>query len=261
MEGPDLRILEVTRHTNKLRRGHLRGNRFAIRIRDTSVSSDWEALIAHVTTVGFPNYFGSQRFGPSGSNPDAGRRILARSRKVRRLRESDRFLVNAYQAELFNGLLSRRLAELGSLACLLEGDLAILHRNGATFPAVGDDWAAACPRAHAGEISPSAPLFGCRITLATGVPGAWEHEALAREHLSLEDFRLGSKDASIAGERRAVRAFPQDLQWRHAENKADSLWLNFILPPGVYATSLLRELMKAPEAGPGAGVEAPPEEG
>ncbi len=62
---PRLTVLWAKRHTNKLRRGHLKGNRFVIRIRDVdpmqvrSVKTRMEALAAR----GIPDYFGEQRFG------------------------------------------------------------------------------------------------------------------------------------------------------------------------------------------------------
>ena len=252
-EGPDLRILEVTRHVNKLRRGHLRGNRFAVRVRDVRMPEAWNELVQLCGQQGFPNLFGPQRFGPDGRNAVAGRRLLARLRGARRLRDAERFEIHAYQAALFNRIVARRLAGLGSLKTMLTGDLALLHRNGATFLVSPAELASAQVRADAGEISPSAPLFGCRVPLALETPGAWEQDALLQESLTLEDFRMGSKDASVAGERRPVREFPQNLAWSRDEADVGSsaLLLTFALGPGVYATALLRELMKTPDLDPG----------
>jgi len=258
-EGPDLHILDVTRHGNKLRRAHLRGNRFRIRVRDARVPPDWERLVGLCTGAGFPNLFGAQRFGPDGQNASAGRALLQRLRTARRLRDTERFLVHAFQSSLFNSLVARRLDETGALAQVLPGDLALLHRNGATFAVCPATVAEAQGRMDRGEVSPSAPLFGCRVPLAGGVPGEWERECLTAAALSLDSFRFGSKDASVAGERRSVRAVPADFAWHH-ENAPDAqgaLVLEFTLGPGVYATALLRELMKTPDLDPGA---AAPEE-
>lgn len=256
-EGADLRILEVTRHGNKLRRGHLRGNRFRVRVRGARLPPDWEQLIGLCTRSGFPNLFGAQRFGPDGRNASAGRRLLERLRGARRLGDKERFLVHALQAALFNALLARRLEETGSLMRLLPGDLALLHRNGATFAVTNASVGEAQDRAGRGEVSPSAPLFGCRVPLAEGAPGAWERDGLAAAALSLDSFRFGSKDASVAGERRAARAFPVDFTW-HVEDvpgAQGALVLEFTLGPGVYATALLRELIKSPELDPGGAAQ------
>jgi tRNA pseudouridine13 synthase len=243
-ESESLRILETTRHGNKLRRGHLRGNRFIVHIRDAHQSPDWEELLNRCRSQGFPNLFGPQRFGAQGENAQAGRRLLSTLRGARRIRESARFEIHAFQAALFNALVARRLWEMTSVAQMLVGDLAVLHRNGASFPVAPETLTDTQTRADAAELSPSAPLFGCRIPLAGGMPGQWEHDLLDAAQLTLEDFRFGTKDASISGERRPVRAFPQELAWR---NEPAGLILEFALGPGTYATALLRELMKTPE--------------
>jgi tRNA pseudouridine13 synthase len=243
-ESADLRILATARHANKLRRGHLLGNRFTVRVRDAALPEAWDALLAECVARGFPNLFGPQRFGPGGANAGTGRRLLAQRRGARRLRDPERFAIHALQAALFNALVGRRIAETPGLDRLLAGDLAVLHRNGAAFPVTADGLAEAQARADAAELSASAPLFGCRIALAEGLPGQWEAEALRGAGLAPEDFRFGTKDASIGGERRPVRAFPRDCAWRR---EPDALVLEFTLGPGTYATALLRELMKTPD--------------
>lgn len=60
-----MQVLAVTRHTNKLRPGHLEGNRFAIRIRNVGPSAlpAAKAVLETLTRRGVANYFGRQRFG------------------------------------------------------------------------------------------------------------------------------------------------------------------------------------------------------
>jgi len=60
-----LEILWQARHVNKLRRGHLRGNRFSIRIRDIDPLKAphlWTRLRT-LERLGVPDFFGPQRFG------------------------------------------------------------------------------------------------------------------------------------------------------------------------------------------------------
>lgn len=66
------------RHGNKLRRGHLIGNRFAIRIRDVEPSLVVRAkrTLDRLLKVGVPNYLGAQRFGYRGDNHELGRLLL-----------------------------------------------------------------------------------------------------------------------------------------------------------------------------------------
>ena len=68
MESPKLKILDVTRHTNKLKVGHLKGNRFKIRLRNLNHPVQEAVPVAErvmeiLATKGVPNYFGPQRFG------------------------------------------------------------------------------------------------------------------------------------------------------------------------------------------------------
>jgi len=63
-----IKVLEVTRHTNKLKVGHLKGNRFTIRIRNFDhPPAEAKTLAQKILDVlcrrGVPNYFGQQRFG------------------------------------------------------------------------------------------------------------------------------------------------------------------------------------------------------
>jgi len=65
-----VRVTWVSRHTNKLKMGHLAGNRFDIRIR--GVAAEQLAAAGDILEVlqsrGVPNYFGEQRFGQRGDN-------------------------------------------------------------------------------------------------------------------------------------------------------------------------------------------------
>ena len=76
LEG--ITILDAKRHTNKLRLGHLRGNRFFIRIHDVVADADQKALdILHILEhTGVPNFFGPQRYGVFGTNHLVGQAIL-----------------------------------------------------------------------------------------------------------------------------------------------------------------------------------------
>lgn len=75
---PGIRVIDVGRHGNKLRIGHLKGNRFAIRMRETDPSrlSDVKAVLDILTRRGLPNTFGPQRFGLRGDTWQIGRAML-----------------------------------------------------------------------------------------------------------------------------------------------------------------------------------------
>jgi tRNA pseudouridine13 synthase len=78
LEVPRVRIVEVTRHTNKLKVGHLAGNRFRIKIRQVEPQrlSEARAALDALARRGVPNYFGAQRFGARGDTWEIGRAML-----------------------------------------------------------------------------------------------------------------------------------------------------------------------------------------
>ena len=74
----DISIMWAIRHGNKLRLGHLKGNRFAIRMRDVN-PTDVVKLGPVLKTIqerGLPNFFGEQRFGRRGDNHLLGAALI-----------------------------------------------------------------------------------------------------------------------------------------------------------------------------------------
>ena len=71
-------VLWADYHANKLRQGHLRGNRFSIRIRqvDPTLARRAKAVLDRLAVTGVPNRFGEQRFGTAGRNHLVGRAIV-----------------------------------------------------------------------------------------------------------------------------------------------------------------------------------------
>jgi len=158
---------------------------------------------------------------------DAQRAVRALDKRLKRL------YVSAYQSYLFNKLLAQRLPTLHTLEW---GDVATIHRNGASF--VVQDVAVEQPRADTFEISPAGPMFGTKYLLAQGEPGARETTLLAKEGVTAKDFDVPR--VNFRGERRPYRIPLRDanLWWD------DGIVLAFHLPPGVYATMVMREVMK-----------------
>ncbi|NLE57366.1 MAG: tRNA pseudouridine(13) synthase TruD [Planctomycetes bacterium] len=75
---PRMRVVDVSRHTNKLKLGHLAGNRFTIKIRDVDPAraGDVRGMMETLNKRGVPNYFGPQRFGMRGDTWEVGRALL-----------------------------------------------------------------------------------------------------------------------------------------------------------------------------------------
>jgi hypothetical protein len=54
LDGDGIKVLKTGRHTNKLKPGHLRGNRFRILIRDTNRGVDVSLILDRIRTRGMP---------------------------------------------------------------------------------------------------------------------------------------------------------------------------------------------------------------
>ncbi|MCC6573048.1 MAG: tRNA pseudouridine(13) synthase TruD [Planctomycetes bacterium] len=65
LEVPKLRVLQTTRHANKLKRGHLKGNRFEVVLRGVAEADCQNAArtLDILKRRGVPNWYDSQRFG------------------------------------------------------------------------------------------------------------------------------------------------------------------------------------------------------
>lgn len=77
---PGLRVISVKRHKNKLRPGHLAGNRFEIRVRGVcaDAAERTAAILGVILARGLPNGFGPQRFGTRGDTHLVGRSLVLR---------------------------------------------------------------------------------------------------------------------------------------------------------------------------------------
>ena len=78
LDLPRVHVLWTDRHTNKLKLGHLGGNRFVVKFRDMGPAAMQraEAIVDVLVRRGVPNYFGPQRFGARGDNAAVGQAVL-----------------------------------------------------------------------------------------------------------------------------------------------------------------------------------------
>lgn len=242
LESPELRVLEVTRHNNKLRTGHLAGNRFRCRVRGGAAghAAATEALELLVRR-GLPNYYGDQRFGRGGDNAELGRQVLARGPRAAGGLWKARLVVSALQSSVFNAVLDRRL-DADALDTALVGDVLQKTTTHGLFTCA--EAAVDAPRVASFEVSATGPIPGPRMRQPPPetVPAQWEAEAMAEHQLAIADFaRVGNL---AEGTRRSVRA---RVEAAEATVDGDDLWLAFQLPSGSYATVLMGELLAAPE--------------
>ncbi|PKZ29759.1 tRNA pseudouridine(13) synthase TruD [Campylobacter ureolyticus] len=105
-----LKITDTFTHKNKLRIGHLSGNSFFIKLKKVS---EVDALklknaLLNLDKNGYANYFGFQRFGKFEDNAKEGEEILSGNLKMKNPKIKN-FLISAYQSDLFNKWLSKRV--------------------------------------------------------------------------------------------------------------------------------------------------------
>jgi tRNA pseudouridine13 synthase len=241
LQGDGFRVLAASRHQNKLRPGHARGNAFQVVVRGGDLGAA-QGCAGALARAGLPNFFGPQRFGQDGANAALGRALLSadpppEARRAARDRFLRRFALSALQSELFNRWLAERMAD-GLLAVALAGDVLKKLESGGVFVCEVPELDG--PRVAAFELSPAGPMFGHQLRpRSAGVPAEREARVLAAAGLSLADFERGGDEA--AGTWRAAR-LPVEVA---LSPLPDGYLARFALPRGSYATVVMRELMKA----------------
>lgn len=230
IEGVEL--LESRRHGRKLRRGTHRENRFRLCLRELSESIG--ERVDQVNARGVPNYFGPQRYGKGLANLAAAAAMFAgRRRRLPRDRRS--LLLSAARSCLFDDVLSRRVAN-GQWDELLAGDAAMLAGSASFFAVEAVDEALR-ERVRCFDIHPSGPLWGQGDPPTQGEVARLER-AVAEARVQ---FRDGLAAAGLRQERRPLRLRPQHLC---LAEEGDGARLEFTLPAGAYATSVVRELVQ-----------------
>jgi tRNA pseudouridine13 synthase len=235
LEG--VRVLWTRRHGNKLRTGHLKGNRFRLRLRGVKDVGAARESFTRLGARGVPNYFGDQRFGREGDNADFGRLLVLGQRLPRRPDKFQRKLyLSAFQSRLFNRALVERL-RAGTFDTALLGDVLRREDSGGLFVCEAPEVDG--PRVASFEVSPAGPLFGPKMTAATHAVAEAEAKLLADEGVTLDDFKRGGDETQ--GGRRPYRV---RLGNPALEVEGEDLVLTFELPKGSYATEVLHELLK-----------------
>lgn len=143
LELPGLRVLSAERHDRKLRRGHLRGNRFRLSLvgPDAGRAEVARAVLEALTVRGLPSWFGPQRFGRDGRNAEHGARLAAGDARGYVLGLLAAEGAGAAAAELRERLLAGRAPTRGDAARwwrALDPPLRPLARAAHARP---DDWA------------------------------------------------------------------------------------------------------------------------
>jgi tRNA pseudouridine13 synthase len=235
-----VRLLEASRHDNKLRTGHLAGNRFAIRLVGAEVevallTARAEALCSALTQTGLLNFFGAQRFGIGGQNLARALSWVRRGARGKNRFESKLF-PSVIQSEVFNRYLALR-AERG-LGQLLAGEVVRLEGSGASFLVTDRDKEQ--PRLEQRDIHLLGPMFGPKMKPAEAAAAELERAAFAAA--GIDDDVVRRLERLAPGTRRDLVVPVLGLGFS-VEGPGQGV-LSFSLPAGSYATQLLREFTR-----------------
>ena len=234
---PELSSIVLQKRETKIKVGELRGNSFEVLLTELNYSSEdalkkIEPISTRIKELGFPNFYGPQRFGDKGDNAERGKAVWLGKEKIRSPWLKN-FLLNSYQSKLFNQWLSNRVQE-GRLHDFLEGDIVL--SPGDTRPFLFGEGRTLTSKERA-SLTVTGPVFGKKMTLPLGKPLEREEELLRKEGLSVNEL----KGFPLYGSRREAWVKVPDLT---ISLEADGLLFKMMLPPGTYATSLLREFRK-----------------
>lgn len=256
LNHPKIKILNSTCHNNKIKIGHLKGNKFFIRFKKVFPNDAFkiENILKDISKYGMANYFGFQRFGVEQNNYLLGLEILKGNKKERNPKLKQMY-INAYQSFVFNKWLSNRI-ELSkyinyfSLADammltkmdkdtikelksqehpfkILKGELMGHYPFGKIF--IAQDLKSEAEKFYIKDRVPTGLLVGKKVKLSEDMAANYEKEIM--------EFV-----PNIDGARRYAWVFVDELESNYKEDKK---WfeMSFFLPKGSYATELIAEIL------------------
>jgi len=181
-----------------------------------------------------PNYFGHQRFGFDGHNVNAALQLF-NGRKIK-----DRFkrgmYLSAARSYLFNRVISQRISDNLHSSPLL-GDCVQFVANRSFFP-LPDLTEPTLQRLASREVCLTAPLWGAGELTSSDDAKQYELDCLQ----SFSDLQAGLAKEGLKQERRPLLLVPEQFSYQWLDDT--SVKIEFYLPAGCYATSVIRELIE-----------------
>lgn len=229
-------IIEAVTHDRKLRKGAIRQNQFTLCLREISLDSEaLERRLEQITQQGVPNYFDEQRFGRGRGNLVSALQMFRRELKPARFERG--LYLSAARAWLFNQILAQRVQQQNWHSAL-SGDVFWLEGTKRFFipPQIDQEIEM---RLAQGDIHPTGALWGDgELQSEDNVKDLEQSTADEWQELA-----SGLVNARVAQDRRPLRVLPQALT-HELDIQQGTLTLSFALPPGSYATAVVRELFQ-----------------
>jgi len=229
---PGVTIIEQTRHEKKLRRGAHSGNQFRIAIRGSNAEVNViNKRLESIRRGGVPNYFGEQRFGRGGNNLALANGLFS-GRRLNRNKRS--IALSAARAFIFNHVLQSRVRD-DNWDKAVPGEALNLDGTGSVFveERIDEDLQS---RLLNLDIHPTGVLWGSGELICRDEAAKIDTTIAAQ----FEALSHGLQQQKVKQARRSLRIAVHDLKW---ELEEDTLWLDFWLTSGGFATSVLREVV------------------
>ncbi len=241
-DNESVELIKHHRHHKKLQIGSHFGNHFTITLRQVSADTSLiNSRLATLAKIGFPNYFGKQRFGHDNNNLTEAYELFTSKKRLKAIKYGKRpanfdLLLSAVRSHLFNAILAQRIS-LDNWHQAIDGDVFMLDGSQSVF--TSSITQEITKRLLDGDIHPTAPLVGIGGKQATATAYVLEQAILTHDNYSPLVYALTY--LGIKQHRRALRVMPQHLsyKWSSNERASDTLTLQFELPKGAFATALL----------------------
>ncbi|WP_455200066.1 tRNA pseudouridine(13) synthase TruD [Kaarinaea lacus] len=240
LSSEDIKVRETVRHGRKLKRGAVRYNYFQLTLKEFNGDErDLTQRLEYIQSHGAPNYFGEQRFGRNDANlKQAEKLFLEKNESSLKKKRINRHLrgiyLSAVRSFLFNQVLSQRVLDK-TWNHPVAGDVFMLEGSHSVFTSEVID-AQIIRRVNEFDIHPTGPMWGSG-DLMTSLDALATEMQIAQLH---REWCEALVDTGLKQERRALRVHVEDLDWHW---QGGDVVLNFKLPAGSYATSVLRELV------------------
>lgn len=257
-----IKILNSTLHNNKIRLGHLKGNSFFIRLKKVlpHEAVKLQSALKSIDENGYPNYFGYQRFGKFGDNAKSGFDLLNNKSDMKLNPKMRNFLLSAYQSDLFNKWLSKRV-EISHFARdfsikelkeiykfddetskeiksqkqffkLIKGEVLGHYPYGKIF--LCENLSEELEKFILRDRTSCGLLLGSKAFKSSGFAKILEDE-IFNEALEFEEIMNGS--------RRFAWAWLENLDFKYKQDIAQ-FNISFTLQKGSYATVVLKEILR-----------------